>query len=275
MSVWGTGIRDGVSLAWRDFGGDGPAVLLLHGLAGHTEEWSGTASWLTKRARVVAPEARGHGHSERRPGDVSRAAIVDDAAFVIRQLALAPVVAVGQSLGGLTALSLAARRPELVCGVVLIEASPEGGSEDESASFAESVANGLRSWPVPFASLAEASEYFADRYGDKRVGAAWARGLEHRADGLWPRFDADVLERMLREGLTGSSWSEWERIRVPALVVRGARGDLDEATAEQMLDRLPGARQSVVDDAGHDLHLQAPQAWEQVLTRFLDHLSPP
>jgi pimeloyl-ACP methyl ester carboxylesterase len=58
---------------------------------------------------------------------VSRDALVADAACVIERLGLRPAVVVGQSLGGLTALSLAARHPELVRGLVLVEASPDGG----------------------------------------------------------------------------------------------------------------------------------------------------
>jgi pimeloyl-ACP methyl ester carboxylesterase len=78
-------------LACRDFGGDGAAVLLLHGLAGHADEWTETASWLTKRCRVVAFDARGHGHSERFPGGFSdlelalltEAGLVDDATTIV------------------------------------------------------------------------------------------------------------------------------------------------------------------------------------------------
>jgi pimeloyl-ACP methyl ester carboxylesterase len=54
-------------------------VLLLHGLAGHGGEWAETASWLTESFRVLAPDARGHGRSERVPLDVSRAAHVAEA----------------------------------------------------------------------------------------------------------------------------------------------------------------------------------------------------
>ncbi len=49
--------RDGVLLAGIDFGGNGPPVLLLHGLAGHASEWTQTASWLCERARVLALDA--------------------------------------------------------------------------------------------------------------------------------------------------------------------------------------------------------------------------
>jgi pimeloyl-ACP methyl ester carboxylesterase len=147
MAAWSEMIRGGVRLAWRDFGGDGQSVLLLHGLAGHADEWAQTASWLTARCRVVALDARGHGRSERFPADVSRDAVVADAVFVVEQLRLQPVVVVGQSVGGLTALSLAARQPELVRGLVLVDASPSGGGrgvEEAVSATPERCGNGRR-----------------------------------------------------------------------------------------------------------------------------------
>jgi pimeloyl-ACP methyl ester carboxylesterase len=79
-SVWE---RDGVRLAGLDFGGDGPPLLLLHGLAGYAGECAETAGWLTGRCRVVALDARGHGERERAPSDVSRDAHVADAALAV------------------------------------------------------------------------------------------------------------------------------------------------------------------------------------------------
>jgi pimeloyl-ACP methyl ester carboxylesterase len=117
---------DGTRLAWRDGGGTGPGLLLLHGLAGHAAEWAATAGRLRDAYRVVALDQRGHGASERRPGDVSRAACVADVIGVVEGLRLAPVVLVGQSLGGNTALLAAAERPDLVRALVLVDAGPVG-----------------------------------------------------------------------------------------------------------------------------------------------------
>ena len=201
--------RDRVRLAWRDFGGDGPSVLLLHGLAGHADEWAQTASWLTGRCRVVAFDARGHGRSERFPDDVSRDAQVDDAAFAVEQLSLQPVIVVGQSVGGLTALSLAARRPDLVRGLVLVDASPSGGGEGAEEAVT-AIAGALRQWPASFASRSEAEAFFAERFGSGLPAEAWASGLEHIPDGWRPRFDVGVMTRTLREALSIPSWDEWQ-----------------------------------------------------------------
>lgn len=127
--------REGVRLAGVDFGGQGPSVLLLHGLGGDVEELRPTAEGLTDRASVVAFDARGHGHSERIPPDVTPEAHAADAAFVIEQRGLAPATVIGQSYGGLTAFLLAAVRPELIERLVVAEASPEPSEEDVVAEF--------------------------------------------------------------------------------------------------------------------------------------------
>jgi pimeloyl-ACP methyl ester carboxylesterase len=150
MADWRILERAGVRLAVLDFGGEGPTALLLHGLAGHAEEWTETAAWLTDRCHLLALDARGHGRSERRPADVSRAAHVADAVFALE--ADGPAILIGQSLGGVTALLVAAERPDLARALVVAEASPAQGSEREVAR-----------------------------------------------DGLWPRFDVDVMARTLRE----------------------------------------------------------------------------
>jgi pimeloyl-ACP methyl ester carboxylesterase len=271
MDSWRKLTREGVRLACRDFGGVGPPVLLLHGLAGHAEEWAQTASWLLARCRVVALDARGHGRSERVPRDVSRDAQVADASFVVEELGLSPVVVVGQSAGGLTALSLAARRPELARGLVLVDTSPMGGGEDvESAACA--IGEALGAWPVPFTSRAGAVSFFEDRFGGTVAAEAWTHGLEWRDGGWWPRFEVEVMVQTLRAAIAEPSWEEWARISCPTLLVRAGNGIVDPRVAEEMMERLSGARLVEVPDAAHDLHLDRPDEWRRALTDFLDSI---
>jgi pimeloyl-ACP methyl ester carboxylesterase len=263
-------VRDAAWLACRDFGGEGDPVVLLHGLAGHAEEWRSTVTWLTAEARVWALDARGHGMSERRPGDVSHRARVDDVAFVLERLELDAVVLVGQSLGGLTALSFAAENSERVRGLVLVEASPSNGGDVRA--MAEEVGEALRRWPVPFRSRESALEFFAERFGSPLVAEAWTAGLQETADGWRPRFDVDVMVETLVKVLGEPTWPDWEQIPCPTLIVRGEKGTLTENTAAEMVKRQPNSKAAVVPAAGHDLHLEQPASWRAVLTRFLHQL---
>ena len=271
MAAWNEIRRDGVRLACRDFGGEGPCVVLLHGLAGHADEWAQTASWLTAHRRVIALDARGHGRSERAPGEVSRDSLVADAAFVIERLRLQPVVVVGQSVGGLTALSLAARRRDLVRGLVLVDASPAGGGDGVEETVA-AVATALREWPTSFASRADAEAFFAQRFRDGLASEAWASGLEHSETGWRPRFDVEVMAQTLRQAISAPSWVEWDSIRCPTLVVRAGNGMVEPETAREMTERLPEAQLVEIADAAHDVHLDRPDAWQAALMGFLDAL---
>jgi pimeloyl-ACP methyl ester carboxylesterase len=258
--MWRTTSRDGVHLAAIDHGGDGPGAVLAHGLAGHAGEWDGTAEWLGRAHRVVAPDARGHGRSERRPGDVSRTACVDDLAHWIELLGIAPAVVIGQSLGGHTAFLLAARRPELVRALVVAEAAPPADPDAPAT-----VEAWLRSWPLPFASRREALGFF----GDTTWGRAWTDGLERRTDGLWPAFDADVMVASLAETSQRDYWDEWRRISCPTLVVRAGDEGVPAELVDRMVAEAQNASSAVVPDAGHDLHLYQPERWREVVEAFL------
>jgi pimeloyl-ACP methyl ester carboxylesterase len=256
----------GVRLTARDFGGHGPGALLLHGLAGTANEWSNTASWLTESRRVIALDQRGHGRSERRPDDVSRAAYVGDAVALIEQFGLAPVDVIGQSLGGHTAFLLAAERPDLVRGLVVVEATPSR----EGPEVAEAIGDYFASWPLPFPSHEAAVAFFG---GDSLRARAWAGNLVVSPDGLRPAFDADVLVAAIAEALGDDYWDEWRAVAAHTLLVRGEQGELSAEEAAAMLAAVPSAELVSVPGAGHDVHLDAPREWRRVVEDFLGRLS--
>jgi pimeloyl-ACP methyl ester carboxylesterase len=250
----------GVALAAYDYGGQGDTVLLLHGLAGHAREWDETASWLTGTHRVVALEQRGHGRSERHPVDVSRGAFVDDAVAWMDRLALEQAAVVGQSLGGHTAFLVAARHPSRVSRLVVAEASPI----PEPASV-EVVRGWLDAWPTPFVDRDEAIRYFG---GESVWAEAWTSGLESGSDGLHQAFDIERLMDALTDAEARSYWPEWSKISCPTLIVR-AEGGLPEDVAWRMAEGIPDAQLVTITNSGHDLHLERPDAWREVLSQFM------
>lgn len=242
--------RPGVTLSCLVRDGAAPAVVLLHGMAGSAAEIVA----LVRDRAVVAVDQRGHGFSTRRPDDLSRQAFVDD---VLAVVGAEPVDLVGQSMGGHTALLVAASRPDLVRRLVLIE-SGVGGSEDD---YPVRLGAFFAGWPVPF----EDPEAAFAHLGRTPIARAWVSDLERRDDGWWPRFDADVMEAAIRPVAEAARWDAWARVTAPTLLVRGG----DSTEADRMVAGRPAARLVVIAGGGHDVHLNAPQACADVVNTFL------
>ncbi|MFI6852662.1 alpha/beta fold hydrolase [Streptomyces sp. NPDC050416] len=252
---------DGTHLAHRDHHAPGdPAAtfLLLHGLAGHQGEWDTLAAQLQADGhRVVTYDARGHGASTRTPVTTTRAAHVQDAVTLIGELDLAPVTLVGQSLGGHTAMLLAASHPHLVKSLILIEAGPAGPSPDVPAQ----IATWLASWPTPFKSLDEAEAFLGHE--------AWARGLEKREDGWYPRWDRTTIINTVAELATTAYWPEWSRITCPTLLIQGEHGTMRPDEPAQMLTHRPHTHHIRIPDAAHDVHLDQPGRLYEAIRTFI------
>jgi pimeloyl-ACP methyl ester carboxylesterase len=255
--------RNETRLSFCDFGGSGRPMLLLHGLAGYAGEWERSAELLVADYRVFALDQRGHGDSERRPDDVSRDAYVEDCAGTIQHLGLGPVTLVGQSMGANTAMLTAAGHPDLVRMLVVIEGSPDGPElPDPEPEIAAQIRDSLGQWPVPFADDAAAHSFFCSKGFDP---VAWTGGLEHRADGLWPRFEIDTMVACMAELGAHNYWPQWRSLRCSTLVVLGECGTFPANHGEQIVSQLPGASLVIVQGAGHDVHLDAPGAWIHAL----------
>ncbi|GAA2421870.1 alpha/beta fold hydrolase [Streptomyces coeruleofuscus] len=251
---------DGTHLAHRDHqpaGEPSATFLLLHGLAGHQGEWDTLATRLSADGhRVVTYDARGHGASTRTPATTTRAAHVRDAAALIEELGLAPVTLLGQSLGGHTALLLAASHPHLVKSLILVEAGPAGPSPDLPAQ----IATWLDSWPTPFKSLDEAEAFLGHE--------AWARGLEKREDGWYPRWDRTTIIDTVAELATTAYWTEWSRITCPTLLIQGEHGTMRPDEPATMLTHRPHTRHARIPDAAHDVHLDQPDRLYEAIRAF-------
>jgi pimeloyl-ACP methyl ester carboxylesterase len=104
-------------------GGDGPPLLLVHGLGGMASNWRLVAPVLAAGRRVIVPELPGHGGSGRLRGASSLDPFADAMLAVAEAESAVPAPWVGHSLGGLVALRAAGRRPEAVTGVVLAAAA--------------------------------------------------------------------------------------------------------------------------------------------------------
>src|SRR5579875_4082634 len=105
----------------RDSGGDGPAVMLLHGwmVSADLNWWAAYADLAAAGYRVLAIDHRGHGRGLRAMEPFRNRDVAADTAAVLRQLDVGPALVAGYSMGGAIAQQLAHDHPEVVRGVVL------------------------------------------------------------------------------------------------------------------------------------------------------------
>lgn len=132
VPVDGGALRVGV---WDAAAPDAPAVVLVHGVTSSHLAWQFVAERLPG-VRVVAPDLRGRGRSNRIEGPAGLAAHADDLAAVFERLDIAPTVVVGHSMGGFVSAVFAHRHPHLVTRLALIDgglplATPPGLGADE------------------------------------------------------------------------------------------------------------------------------------------------
>ncbi len=261
-------LGDGRSLSALVWGAAEPEVVLIHGGAQNAHTWDTVALALDRP--LVALDLPGHGHSDwKQDHRYWPPELAEDVAVAMGELAPRAEMVVGMSLGGLTAICLAASHPELVRRLVVVDVTP--GTDHAKAEPIVAFVSG----PESFSSFDEILARTVE-YNPTRTVSSLRRGVLHNAverpDGSWVwRYDR-MREWSSPEGAPDFSglWDAVDKVRAPLMLVRGGSsavvGDED---AEELLRRRPGAQVVVVDGAGHSVQGDKPVELAAILARFL------
>ncbi len=250
--------RDGTELVYWMWPGSGPSTLLLHGIGNYGRYWDLFADAVAGRLTLVAPDARGHGESGRPADGYAPADFAADALAVLDASEIERAVVVGHSMGGLHSINLAARNPERVRALVIVDASPE-----PLPAGAERAQRLLMGRPARFADRDEAQAYLertSPGYPATVYQNRLAFAFREQNGGLVWRSDSAALERIMGGRMpTEDRWSALAAIRCPTLVVRGTRSNvLSEEAAHEMVRTLADGR-LIELDAGHNVPLDRPR----------------
>ncbi len=260
-------VAPGQRLSALRWGTGPPELVLLHGGGQNAHTWDTVALALDRP--LLAIDLPGHGHSDWRddhayfPAENARAV-----ATMIRELAPDAAAVVGMSLGGLTALVLAADAPDLVRKLVLVDVTP-GVNRDKASAVISFIAG-----PESFASFDE----ILDRtvaFNPTRSVASLRRGILHNAkerpDGSWAwRYERFEIPDDMEMPDFGGLWDAADAITMPLLLVRGADSPVvgDEDVAE-LTRRVPAARIVVVEGAGHSIQGDRPLELAALIGAFV------
>jgi pimeloyl-ACP methyl ester carboxylesterase len=260
---------DGLLLSCIDYGGEsGAPVLLMHGAAAHSRWWDFTAPALTGRYHMLALDRRGHGDSQwSEEGHYEIEDYTADTHYVISNWGLGKPFLVGHSGGGLPSIMYAARYPENIRGLVLIETRPVY----DDAMLAR-MRNREARPPRTFESAEQARASF--RLTPPTVGAPseMTQHLAHHSfrqlpDGKW----INKLDRRTGRRLHPFNGIEYmAQVSCPVLVVRAENSTMVERDAAQRL--AAAARHgSLIEIAGaeHQVILDSTTQVIGILQEFL------
>lgn len=254
-------LRDGTRLHTRVWGGDGPGVLLVHGLASNLRLWTGVAELLaTDGHRVVAVDQRAHGRSD--PSDVlDLATLTDDLVEVIAAHGLDRPVAVGQSWGGNVVVELGARHPEAVRAVVGVdgghlELADRFATPDEAwAILAPPDWDAQpRTWATIVAAVTERTAGWPPFARDAQLA-----NLAARADGTATAVLTRARHRAILDGMHAHRPSRrLADVPIPVWLAPVRPGASDERAVARVVTAAPDVTVRWIEDRDHDVHAQDP-----------------
>ncbi|MBO0827113.1 MAG: alpha/beta fold hydrolase [Streptosporangiales bacterium] len=235
--------------------GEGPDVLLSHGVIENSSSWDDVVARLAERFRVTCYDARGRGGSGGGDTPFGFAELAEDVEALARHLGLVKFVHVGHSMGGRVALEHAVRHPRRLAGLVVASAraeAPSAAGRSRLEALIESVraegsGAGVDMWTSPaddyYARAREISE------ANPVPGTTRALATLVAMDSFVPRLGS---------------------VDVPVLVVAGDR-DVDYLhSAEVMAERIPVSSLRVLPGVGHFPNLQCPAAFADQVIRFAE-----
>jgi pimeloyl-ACP methyl ester carboxylesterase len=262
-------------LHYLDFGGDGPPLVLLHATGFHAWLWLPYARRFHDRFRVLAPDQRGHGESDKPPSGYRWEIFGADLAGFLDALGLEGVRAVGHSKGA-TAIAAAAAGTDRLARAVLVEPVLFFGQPASEPAWESPLVAAARRrrnvWPsraAMFASLRARAPFAA--WEEEFVGLYVDHGVAERADGTVELLCPGEIEAQVyaHAPMTDSA-ALLSRLAVPALLVRGEHSTgLDGRVTQEALARLRQGSLLTVPGAGHFAPMEQSAAVAEAIAGFL------
>lgn len=238
----------------HDSVGDGPGLLILHGLFGSARNWQSVARALADRYRVISIDARNHGRSPHTTAMDYRLMAADVAALIDEQ-GLGPVTVLGHSMGGKTAMTLALLEPARVARLIVVDIAPQATPDVHT-----SIIDAMRALPLATITRRhQAEEALVEAVPDRDVRLFLLQNFLPAAEGSAWRFNLDGLRAAMPALVDALPVPANARYAGPVHVIRGARSDrVTGATLAAMKPAFPYLCLHTVANGGHWPHAEAP-----------------
>ena len=249
----------GVGLHYADAGpADVPAVVLANSIGTDFRLWDDLVPLLPAGLRLVRYDKRGHGLSDAPEGPYTIDQLADDAAGLIRHLGLRDVVFVGLSIGGLIGLSLAARHPALLRGLVVSNSAARIGT----AEMWQARIDAIREGGLAAIGAPTMERWFSPAFRATGAARPWQTMLERQPVAGYIACCEALATADQTKAARGLS--------LPVQVIAGSLdGSTPPALVRQTAELIPGAAYAEIDGVGHLPCVEKPKDYAAMLIHFL------
>lgn len=255
---------------YLDWGGGGPPVVLIHSAYSTAHVWDLFAPTIVDEFRVLAPDLRGYGQTDRPPTGYSARELAEDLYAFARALELEPFHLVGHSVGTRLGCQFAAHHPEMLRSLALVDCTGF-----RAVTQQEPNRRSIEQLHLAFASPEEAAEYLRTTHKKNFWSAAV---IQQRIDqemdqlpggGVAWQYSREVLHA-INEAHDDDVLPVVGRIRCPTLLLRGSESpNLGREESQQLQNMIAGSELAEIGPAAHYLHLDQPEQFARVTRDFL------
>jgi len=245
--------------------GSGPPLLILPGLFGSKRNWTSIARQLAEQNRVFTLDLRNHGES---PWDSLHdyPSMAGDVAAFLEAHAISTATVLGHSMGGKVAMTLAVTQPDLVGKLIVVDIAPA-----PSAANTRQVLQAMLDVPLQeVTTRSQVKEAMAQAVPSSGVRDFLALNLTSGPDGLRWGINLEALDRNFESILGFPKFPAGSVYPNPTLFLGGGRSPYIRPEHHAEIRRLfPAATIEMIPAAGHWVHAEAPQAFVEIVSRFL------
>lgn len=266
---------NGLNIFYRDSGSGKPPILCLHGKWGRGETWIDFMSRYGDKFRVIAPDQRGHGLSDKPIARYAGEDFATDSYELLKNLGCVPAIVVGHSIGGRNAAYLAAMYPQAVKSLIILDATADGPKNlsNLAPDKVSPIDNFTNDWPTPYRLYKEAEDDLSKRFPRETNVRYFLDSLFENTNGYDFLFSRQAMSAI---DVYYQGWHHiLKQIQCPVLLIRAENSwYLSKEEAVKMEKTLKNCTYFEMSNSDHMIYVDNPDEFyprfEEFITKFND-----
>ncbi len=253
-----------MKLFYRKFG-NGPPIIILHGLYGSSDNWMTIAKQLGDSCTVILPDQRNHGQSPH-SGIHDYDSMRDDLYELVTDLRLKKFFLAGHSMGGKTAIAFAIKWPEMLNGLIVADISPFTSERTKVTAYNQQITILRTILSIDISSIRsrrQAESLLLEKISSEKIRALIMKNLQRNAgDRFSWKIDPESLNNNIENLMAGIDMSEalsHPLTGFPVIFLKGSDSDyLSLSDMVGIKKVFPSAELIEIKGAGHWIHADRP-----------------